>query len=563
MSPSPLQTPRDTFTTSAATTNTSDSEQETPLELSQDSASEMDRIKRRLSFMTKGSTPMERPNLENDRLRQVDKLQSQVEALTDQLNKARQSERAMCTVVNSLKGKLDAAQTQISKDEARLEEANTRRIDLLEANNDIEELRRKYTQSQHRERELARENELLRRQPDQSDIYKLTIRLQDVEKQASLLEAELEAGKQENRVPEAVSRLNKSLEDMRAQLLGKSEDIHKLEQKNQRCRLLKDDVEHRCAELVKLCDASERQVAQNARLKSQLRASKAQNAELNAQLADQRRRLDITDLLLQGEIRKAARAAKEEDGQDSVLQERMSENVRMMADIEARVHAMMAKDLNVGVYEPEMDPLLRIKQLEREIDYHVRDIILYKMDVRGYKKDLKQAASQIDKLLSSTSSTPRLSTVSKHPPLPSPASSRSNTTNGSIPLAGLGISTFHASSLPHTPRPRSATADPSDLLLPQAPTDAAPTRPKTPLGKHKELPKPPTTNSPPTASSPFTVPRTPPPQPQRSTRPKYASTPPSFATQPAVSEHQANHARIDSTVTGCETVPKTPERGPR
>ncbi|EON65205.1 hypothetical protein W97_04442 [Coniosporium apollinis CBS 100218] len=522
----------------------------------------MERIRRRLSFTPKGSTPTERPNLENDRLRQVDRLQSQVETLTSQLKKSRQSERAMCTVVNSLKGKLDVAQMQINKDEALLEEANTRRIDLLEANSDIEELRRKYVQSQHREWELAKENELLRRQPDQSDIYKLAIRQHDAEQYASLMEAEIQGEKHESRVAEVTSQFAKEREEVRAQLQEKSGYIHTLEQENLRCRLYNDDVEHRCAELVKLCDASERQVAQNARLKSQLRASKAQNAELNTQLADQRRRLDITDLLLQGEIRKAARAAKEEDGPDSALHERMSENVRMMADIEARVHAMMAKDLNVRVYEPETDPLLRIKQLEREIDYHVRDIILYKMDVRGYKKDLKQAASQIDKLLSVTS-TPRLVNVSKHPPLPSPASSRSNTTNGSAPLAGLGISSFHASSSPHTPRPRSAAADPSDLLLPHAPTDAAPTRSKTPLGKHKRLPKTPSTaNSPPTASSSFSEPRTPPPQPHRLTRPKYASTPPSFATQPVVSEHQATHTRIDSAVTGYEATPKTPERGP-
>lgn len=170
ISSSPLQTSRETFTTPAVTTDISDSAQETPSELLKDSASEMERIRRRLSFTPKGSTPTERPNLENDRLRQVDHLQSQVEALTSQLKKSRQSERAMCTVVNSLKGKLDVAQMQINKDEALLEEANTRRIDLLEANSDIEELRRKYVQSQHREWELVKENELLRRRPDQSDI---------------------------------------------------------------------------------------------------------------------------------------------------------------------------------------------------------------------------------------------------------------------------------------------------------------------------------------------------------------------------------------------------------
>ncbi|KAK5151909.1 hypothetical protein LTR16_012646, partial [Cryomyces antarcticus] len=40
----------------------------------------------------------------------------------------------------------------------------------------------------------------------------------------------------------------------------------------------------------------------------------------------------------------------------------------------------------------------RIEQLEQEIAQHVRDIVLYKVDVKGYKKDLRRATATIQRL---------------------------------------------------------------------------------------------------------------------------------------------------------------------
>lgn len=41
---------------------------------------------------------------------------------------------------------------------------------------------------------------------------------------------------------------------------------------------------------------------------------------------------------------------------------------------------------------------LRVEELEQEIDYHVKDIILYKLDVKGYKKDVKRAQMKLARL---------------------------------------------------------------------------------------------------------------------------------------------------------------------
>ena len=130
---------------------------------------------------------------------------------------------------------------------------------------------------------------------------------------------------------------------------------------------------------------------------------------------------------------------------------------------------------------------------------------MYKLDVRGYKKDLKKANAKIETLEA---------TSSLRPPTPdreSPSSVRSNASANSHRRNRSGtIDQFMASANPSQPGlgialpevSRTPEKDPN-VIMPLSRVPATPPprsctmssppalRPRTPLGVHKKLPKPP------------------------------------------------------------------------
>jgi hypothetical protein len=59
--------------------------------------------------------------------------------------------------------------------------------------------------------------------------------------------------------------------------------------------------------------------------------------------------------------------------------------------------AVNGTSANWGLTEEEDEETLRMRigDLEREIDFHLTDIMQYKRDVKGYKKDLKRAERRL------------------------------------------------------------------------------------------------------------------------------------------------------------------------
>ncbi|KAK5686165.1 hypothetical protein LTS10_002280 [Elasticomyces elasticus] len=132
------------------------------------------------------------------------------------------------------------------------------------------------------------------------------------------------------------------------------------------------------------------------------------------------------------------------------------------------------------------DPSTERQSLERELQHCLEEIVLYKLDIRGYKKDLKRAEAELAE---------RRYTNTERPPTPyseSSASIRSDASNIQN-HSGLGIL------LPQTPTRTLASATSAALLLtatPVMPSSPPPARPKTPMSTHKKLPKPPTSRTP-------------------------------------------------------------------
>ncbi|KAK3635075.1 hypothetical protein LTR22_019356 [Elasticomyces elasticus] len=125
------------------------------------------------------------------------------------------------------------------------------------------------------------------------------------------------------------------------------------------------------------------------------------------------------------------------------------------------------------------------QNLERELQHCLEEIILYKLDIRGYKKDLKRAEAELAE---------RRYTNAERPPTPHSESSSSIRSDASDIQnhSGLGIL------LPQTPTRTLASATSAALLAatPAMPASPPPPRPNTPMSTHKKLPKPPASRTP-------------------------------------------------------------------
>lgn len=142
----------------------------------------------------------------------------------------------------------------------------------------------------------------------------------------------------------------------------------------------------------------------------------------------------------------------------------------------------------------------RCEFLEKELKHCFQEIILYKLDIRGYRKDLKEATARIEVLQTIRPHRPETpDSMENHT-----ADDKSNTPGRRRGASGLGISLQR----PSTPTRPSTTS----LATPQhqvcTVTSPPSTSAKTPLELHKKLPEPPTASrntSPQPALSPPTT----------------------------------------------------------
>ncbi|QIX00144.1 hypothetical protein AMS68_005661 [Peltaster fructicola] len=181
--------------------------------------------------------------------------------------------------------------------------------------------------------------------------------------------------------------------------------------------------------------------------------------------------------LLQGELRRNARHAARTYPISPAI---AAEAVSKANDLLANAKATALNDANTD--EPLSVPAL----LEKELQHCLGEIIMYKLDVRGYRKDLKDAKAQLENVYASNA---------QRPMTPPRSVSRNRAQRGtdsrSHRQGGLGI--MMSSNAPATP-PRSIASTTADSLF--APSDTVSNvstpnhRPMTPMVGRKRLSKP-------------------------------------------------------------------------
>ncbi|KAF1984098.1 hypothetical protein K402DRAFT_150030 [Aulographum hederae CBS 113979] len=382
----PRNTPR---TTSSTNLHALQSALELQMRAATQMAAENDSMREELVMARQREADMAVMKRERDELkRMLEENQSQIETCMNHLSKAQVNEKALRNKVKSL--------------EARLEDSNTQRLDALEINHEIQQ---KMKRMSKRQRSMSRELEQVHSQAGYSDLDRLRLELQESRQRAVRLEDQLAVTRSIKEVPDLVTRLTKQVEELQENVNDKNDFIRDLEMANGVLRLDKAQAEEKYEALVKLNEDSS--VVDQAYVKhtEDCKHMSTRICELEAQIEEKETSLRFTKgerdqvaLLLHSELRRQA-ALSQDHPQAAPLGAR-NDTEKIIADLQSRAHAaVMANESGETLYsDAATTPAKRIELLEREIAYHLNDIVLYKLDVKGYKKDLRQAKAKLQRL---------------------------------------------------------------------------------------------------------------------------------------------------------------------
>ncbi|KAL9096296.1 MAG: hypothetical protein Q9165_001293 [Trypethelium subeluteriae] len=465
-------------------------------------ATEMENLKRKLSSAHKRDAEADINKKEIHILREtVQSKQRHVEGLVKKLVKAQATTKAANNTAEAF--------------ESRLEMANAQKNDVLEENHEL------------RQRAMRQEVQIVCQRCSESE-QELHDRCQEAEQRADRLEQALQVFRIKQDTEPALVELNKHVQRLEAEDDERNHYITRLEQELRQCRFQIDNI-HVPQSLQPTASAvpSRRWDSLNKGHESDLATSRNRISQLD-QVLEQRdasvkslvAERDNIRTLLQAEIH--AQACKAPD-QLRLLHSAICTKVdidQILAEVQKKAHTSLAPP---GTHwKIETDPILRVEQLEKEIDYHVKDIVLYKLDVRGYKKDLKRANAKIrgiQGLSVKSSPNPDSASISHRTSSNAPISASSQTQTlpewpETSAATGLGIFSPDLDAR-HPPRsdslPPFASAggnsstnvslalppsrDTASNRVPSASPSVSP-RPRTPAATNKKLPRTPMTPPP-------------------------------------------------------------------
>ena len=317
----------------------------------------------------------------------------------------------------------EAAENRLHAVEARLEEANQLKVDVLEHNNELQE---RMAAQKQRLSQLSREVEELRERPDADTVYAVRRQSIEVEAKNRALEEQVRAKGGRTDLAGIVADLKFRLDDAARGRKERDDRIHQLEAT---VGSLTTDLERERATHADAAMLSQ-QAQQRLLTESQQSALRIADLQQKAAAADKASRAalqerDKFEQLLLAEFR---RTAIEIHGRQHPAEPLLSKRMDVdgaVAQIRAKAEAALRDEKDKAKAKPSYDGAeygdgdgddARIKELEREVEYHLKDIVLYKLDVKGYKKDLRKAQTRIQELEQWARANGAPPTARDHPP---------------------------------------------------------------------------------------------------------------------------------------------------
>ncbi|OJD34709.1 viral a-type inclusion protein [Diplodia corticola] len=332
--------------------------------------------------------------------------QERINDLNRRLDLATRQIAAMKDQMEQLVARKDAYKDRAADLEVRVNNNHEMLIDLRESEYKLEMERRLMHE---RYRELRSELDALRTQPEQSRIGDLEKSLADERLRAELLSTQLETMQLRTPLPNTITELTKTIDDLKRQLKEKDEQIYELQHVNQALKL---DLEEMDTQQARLAAGHDEALAQESRerkaVKEQIKQLDHENAELKEIVEAQGEDLvTVQDeyehlrKLLHSEMRSQARQAISRSLIPGTPSSADGYLELVAAETRRRVKALIAKENGKSSQHPLNDPKEHIRQLEQEIEHHVNELVRCKRDNRGYRKDIKRANTKLDKMRNS------------------------------------------------------------------------------------------------------------------------------------------------------------------
>ena len=369
---------------------------------SQEMAAELRNLKQKLSSAQKRDAEADGIKKERFALREAVKAKQQhVEVLMARLAKTQVHEKAVSNTADAF--------------EARLEVANAQKNDVLEENH---ELRQAALNLHRRERATKQEIQNIYHQWNESE-SDMRNRLEKAEERAHQLQQALRAFQTNEDTEPALVELNKHIQRLEKEEKERNHYITRLEQELRQSRFQLDNRHLPLSLQPTTATASSRRRDSTreedgsdlARCRYRILELSKALEERDAYVKSLQAENNRTTALLQSEIRANARNAPEQiHPANSALSPKINVDQAPM-EVRAKAHASL--EPADSDREVERDTVRRIEQLEKEIEYHVNDIVLYKLDVKGYKKDIRRANAKIQRLQGlSTRTSPNSGSIS-------------------------------------------------------------------------------------------------------------------------------------------------------
>lgn len=509
-----------------------------------------------------------------------------MEKLKKKLQLATEHLEAMKGQMELLMARKDAYKDRAADLEVRVRNNHELLIDLRESEYKLE-MERRLMHERHRQ--LKGEIETLRSRPEQSHISRLEKELAEEKQRANLLATQLEASQLQSPVPDTVSELTNTIEDLKKRLEERDEQVYELQHVNKALHL---DLEELDTQQAKLAADHDEALTQESRkrkaVKERANQTELENTELREIVEAQGQ--DLVSVQEEYErLRKLLHSEMRSQAKESISRNLIpgtpssADGYLELVAVEARrrVQALIARENGASSQQLSVDPHERIEELEREVQHHVNELIQCKRDNRSYKKDIKRANTKLDRMRSSIYGGDNAS-LHRKPSLQNSITSAESPINQKPNMAGLGISTTMlpspATTAPSSQPTSAVTGNISDSSFP-------PARPKTPGRSNTNKKLPPYPSLPEQVASQFSgfppptdPPAYPPPRDPPS-RPKTPKTPPTYKLTPTITNtpsisslkpitpsparaRPAPQRYYTTTCFGSDTNPSSPAPGP-
>lgn len=357
---------------------------------------------------------LDEQRLEIDQLRYLLKQQEvEIRERSDKALMLNQEMEAQKRIVGQMRGALLRAaekenlqKTQLANLENRLELANAERLDFSEAFTSLKSRNKILTEDKA---SLTNDLEVLEQQR-QIDIEHARTKLANAEGMLSTTQTKLHVEKSHNRSTEAILQVTKTdLESAHRRIEELEADVDQLRSQTGVIPIMNESDKDLKPKALKVkIPESKTGNTDEVKDKAQIAAYKSIVAKLEAETTQ-------LSALLSTEIRRAVRTNPGTDEYVAAYLERRASVASVSSMNSAYYNIALFTDVNAEQsHEACNKSLKQIKDTyEDEIGGLIKEIILYKLDIKGYKKDLRKAKHTIKKLESADANSVKSSTSSQ------------------------------------------------------------------------------------------------------------------------------------------------------